>query len=1398
VETPTHSADPGQPLSHSQRQIWTGQQLAADTPLYSTPFAFRLRGSLDVDRFRAAFAAAVERCDALRTRVLPGGDEPPRTGEVLTTEGLRFMDLSREANPEAALEALIATHARRCLPLDQPLFDAFLARVGPDDHCWYLNQHHLVTDAWSTTVVYRLVESCYRGIAAGDLPEPTPPYADYVRFLRDSERPADETARAHWRSRAQSAAMPPALYGRTNPHADTRSTRVTVPLGRARSDALRQLAQEPDVRALTGDLSLFNCLAAVTFALLRRVTGGDRLCLGTPSHNRATPAFKETAGLFVELFPLELEAGELATFQDLLQAVQAETRRFLFHARPGSSEPAAARTYNVVLNVITASFPPFAGLATEIEWRHPGHCEATHHLRVTLHDFSARGDFDLQFDFNDAVFPARTHPWVMANFERMLDAFLADRTQSVEDVDLPGEDERAMLLEIAGSPAASLPGQSLVDAFDRVAQAAPSGRAVTGRGETLTYGELRRRSRALADALAGQGVGQGDIVGLGADRGPATFIGLLAILRLGAAFLPLAPDNPASRTAFLQEDAGGEVLVAHDEVEGWRGPRLDPAADWAEAPDGEAPRRDPAPDDLAYLLYTSGSTGRPKGVLIEHRNVLNLVAGLRERIYGDLADLSRPLRVALLAPLTFDASMQQAFAALLLGHELCLAPESVRQDGAALLSWYRDSAIDVSDGTPSHLDLLSRTRTTGDAPGTGELAVRHFIIGGQALEPSTLRDFYARFAGSDPVVTNVYGPTECCVDSTSFRVTRDTLMSLGERTPLGRPMPGERVTVMSGNTLQPLGAPGELVIAGAGVGRGYHGAAASRATPFGEDVLQPGDRSYRTGDLGRLDRKGQLDFLGRRDKQVKIRGYRIEPGEVETALRQVAIPAHEPLSSIPLTTATRRCVRCIISEHYPGTSFDDSGVCNHCRSFERHADAANRYFRPFDELEGILERCRQDRTGDFDCMLLYSGGKDSSYVLHRLVEMGFEVLAYTFDNGFISPAAFRNIERQTAALGVESIVTRTPRMDAIFVESLKDDSTVCSGCFKSLTTISTRIAADRGIPAILTGLSRGQIFETKLEGLIASGVTDVDDIDAQLLDFRRVYHAQQDRTAELLGVSVEDVELERFAFLDFFRYDATPVPAVKRYLSERDSYWAAPEDTGFCSSNCMMNDIGICVHSRERGYHNYEAPLSWDIRLGIADRDSALQEVQSPMDVDRVNSVLRKIGYLAKRVEDAVVLARPVGAGGEPVLCAYYTASQPITDEELRRALEERLPPYLVPQVFIPLPAIPLTPNGKTDLAALPDPRPGADARDQATPDGLVEESIAEIWSEVLGVDAVGAETPFFAYGGASLQAMEVMMRIGQDLGVNLSLQALFRAATVRELAALVENELDAVLAGVD
>jgi amino acid adenylation domain-containing protein len=1376
-------------LTQSQAQIWIGQQLAPAAPLYNTAFTFRIHGAIDEDRFERAFRQCVNDCDALRTVFAENRDGPCTVVRPDLVVPLERVDVSNSAHPAQDAARLVAERCRRPFQVGERLLDAILIKLSANDNLWFLNQHHLITDAWSTSLIYEYVEACYRSQTSDESIPPPPPFADFVAYERAQREVADNESVAHWQDKAVRAAKPGRLYGRDNPAQSSDSERRVLELGQPLTKRLYEVAEEPGVRSLTPDLSLFNIFATVVLALLHRATGEEALSLGTPAHNRTRPGFRETIGLFIELFPLQAKVSGDDTFADVLARVQKETNSFLRHAQPGSSAAAASRSFNVVLNYLNLSFPPFDGQPVDVAWLHPGHSDESHHLRVQVHDFHDRGSLSVLFDFNCDVFPEEQRTWAMHHFARLLDTFLEDRTRRVNEADIVHVDERQLLTTGFFSPALSLPESTVTEAIERIASRQPDAAAVSASDGSFSYGELNGRADALASRLLAAGVAPGDTVGLLADRHAVTLVGILGILKARAAYLPIAPDHPAARSSFMFDDAGVAILVAAKPVAGWEdGPRIDPSTPPDAPPPGHfAPA---VPDDLAYVLYTSGSTGRPKGVLVEHRQILNLVAGLQERIYAAQPERQR---VALVAPFVFDASVQQIFAALLLGHELVVVPEETRLDGAALLRFYHDRAIDISDGTPAHLALLAR----GTPGGPQSARVRHFIIGGEELRPSMLREFYDRFPDGDPVITNVYGPTECCVDSTSFAVTRESLLTLGDKVPIGRSMPGERLYVMSGSSLQPLGAPGELCIAGAGVSRGYQGNREQVGGSFGSDPFAAGDRLYRTGDLARFRPDGQIEFLGRRDAQVKVRGYRIELGEIESALKQFAQPFHDPIEVEPTVGAARRCVRCVLSAGYPGIRFDDTGVCSRCREFDRFQDAARDYFRPFDELNSLLDRSRAAETGDHDCLLLYSGGKDSSYVLHRLVEMGLSVLAFTFDNGFISPAAFENIERQTSRLGVECIVSKAPQMDAIFVESLTHDHTVCTGCFKALTTISTRLAADRGIPAVLTGLSRGQIFETKIEGLFRSGVTAVADVEAQLRSFRRIYHAQEDRTARLLDLSVKDVDLDRFQFIDFFRYDATPVSKIKAYLAERDRFWSKPKDTGFCSSNCMMNDIGICVHGRDRGYHNYEAPLSWDVRLGIIGRNDALAEVESPLDIQRVNGVLDRIGFLSRRIDHATVVVSEGAWDQDRTLCAYFTSNHELTVQELRAHLSALLPGYMVPQHFMQLPAIPLTKNGKVDFAALPGPDATVPvSHDPAVaPEGASQERVAAIWSEVLGVPVNDVQSSFFEYGGASLQAMDVMFRVCEAFDIQLSLQSLFQAPTVRDLAGLVERTIEKEIA---
>lgn len=315
--------------------------------------------------------------------------------------------------------------------------------------------------------------------------------------------------------------------------------------------------------------------------------------------------------------------------------------------------------------------------------------------------------------------------------------------------------------------------------------------------------------------------------------------------------------------------------------------------------------------------------------------------------------------------------------------------------------------------------------------------------------------------------------------------------------------------------------------------------------------------------------------------------------------------------------APPNCTTCGISGRYPGISFDAAGVCGLCLTYERDKERVHSYFGTRETLLERLRSATEERGASHDCLLLFSGGKDSTYVLYQLVSMGLRVMTFTFDNGFISRAALRNVESVTSALGVEHVTMSHDDQERVFLESLNEHKSVCNGCFRSLLELSTRLAHERGIPSIVTGLSRGQIIDERLSWFHSQGVFDPERIERDLRAGRTVYHRGRIGNEALDSVDV----------VDFFRYSDVSKEDIRRFLRTHSPAWAEPTDTGFCSSNCMINDVGVYVHTIERGFHNYESPTRWEVRLGHLGREEADGELREPVNTARVRRVLSRLGY---------------------------------------------------------------------------------------------------------------------------------------------------------------------------
>jgi amino acid adenylation domain-containing protein len=1374
------------PLTGSQELMWIGQRLQPDVPLYNMVFVFRIGGAVDVAAFRRAFDALVASCPALRTVIRERNGIARQVILRSLSHELPLIDFVAEANPDAAFERWVNPRRARRLALDECLFDSALLRLADDRFVWYLNQHHLITDVTSAQLLYTTMGALYAQAAAGHDPL-VPESTAYIEYVRQAQGVPDERIAAFWREQLDQATDPLSFYGERGSSGSTRTERHFLSLAGTRAAGLAALATRPGFRSFSRELTYANLFAALVLAFVHRLSGANRIRLGAPFANRTTPALRSTIGLLIEVLSLHITFDEHETFATLVKKVAAANLRALQHVAPGAGTAAHNRAYEVLLNFITATFGPFAGLPTQTEWLHAGYGDSAHKLRVQALDLNGQGFYDLAFDFNAEQFTVADRERAVAHFGLVLDACLAEPDLALHQIRLLTEDEwQRVMVDFNATTRATPAEQTVVALFEAQVARTPDAIALSLGPDTMRYDELNRRANHLAARLSDAGVGPDALVPICAEHSMELVVALLAILKAGGAYVPIDPSHPDQRIAGMLEDADAvpACVVQPDQARRFAHFGL-PLFVLGQEPAPAEPAANPTlragPHDLAYLIFTSGTTGRPKGAMIEHRNLVSYLWWARNQYTGET-----PTTWALHSSLAFDLTVTSIYVPLITGGTVRIYPDRAKH-GMLIRDVFQDNAVDVVKLTPSHLALvrdldLARSR------------VKTLIVGGEDFK-TELAGAIHRASNGRIAQFNEYGPTEVTVACMIHRFAPER--DLRASVPIGHPSDNMRVYVLDARG-QPaaIGVIGEMYLAGANVGRGYLkrpelNAERFLADPFAsqlDSALVPGERMYRSGDLARWLPDGQLEFLGRNDHQVKVGGFRIELGEVEAALlthpaiREVVVDVRAVYHAAVAKPADRFCARCGLASNYPGVTYDAAGVCTLCREYDGYRDKAQQYFKEMAELRAIAERLKASATGAYDCVALLSGGKDSTYMLYHLVAMGLRVLTFTLDNGYISDGAKANIRRVTAALGVDHVWGETPFMKDIFVDSLRRYANVCNGCFKTIYTMAINLAREKGVRAIVTGLSRGQFFETRLTGeLFADTNFDVQTIDESIARARRAYHRRDDLISRSLDVDVFRAEqaLDQIEFVDFFRYCDVELDELYRFLGEH-GLWERPSDTGR-STNCLINEVGIYIHKQKRGFHNYALPYSWDVRMGHKTREEALDELDDEIDPARVRRILREIGY----DDDAP-------ATGQDRLVAYYVADRPLDVAELRAHLGERLAAFMIPSHFVPLEAMPLASSGKVDRTRLPlpDAARALASGAYAAPSGAVEIALAEIWQEVLGVPRVGAHDDFFDLGGHSLPAIRIVSRINDAFEIDIPLDTFFANTTVARLAVAVDAVL--------
>ncbi|WP_409462538.1 amino acid adenylation domain-containing protein [Amycolatopsis sp. GA6-003] len=920
--------DSSSPLSLMQRQVWVVEQLSPGTSAYNAPTTLRMRGPLNIALLERALSEIVRRHEILRTTIETSGDEPVQLVHPPYPVIVPVVDLRDEPDPETASERFVCSEISVGFDLSRlPLIRWTALRLADELYELVLVEHHLVHDGWSFAVLVGELATIYTAFdrdAPDPLPERTVQYRDFARWQREVlPGPAMRAQLSYWRK--QLAGAPQVLE---LPHDRPRVPKDDTPGAVHRVELPAELCSRLREFSRASGTTLFMTMLAGYAALLHRYSGQDEVCVGSAFGNRGVGGTSGIIGMFVNPVVLRCEVrdsgGAEATFESLLGRV----RKVVLDAQANQDFPfvelvkelkplrAPGRNpmFQAMLNFDDApltelAFGPVTGTYLE---RNNGTAKldlsllvvprAERQLGLPARDRDHR--ITLIWEYRSDLFDQETVERLAEGYRDLLDAATAGPRRAVAELPLgaagPGRTEEPAVL---GAPA-TLPGL-----FDAVAAKHPGRIAVKAPGEPgLSYGELDRRAAGLAKVLLERGVTRDSLVAVCLPRSVEQVVAVLAVLKAGAAYLPLDPATPSARLSDILRDAAPRVVLLASAAE-------PPDSDIPTLVVGDVAGADPStvdsarnvdPDDLAYVIYTSGSTGRPKGVGISHRALTDKYRAWQSA-YGLDGTAARHLQLASVA---FDVCAGDIVRALLSGGLLVLCPPEVVLDPAALLTLLEDERIEYAEFLPSVLRLLAdHLETVG-----GRLPpVRLLAVGGEAWSREDYRRFQA-LTSPGTRIFNVYGVTEATIGNTWHRPSDqdDDLM------PIGVPLPGVSASVLdTAGASVPPGVVGELHLGGTGLARGYQNDPVRTAERFVPHPSAPGQRLYATGDLARYRPGGEIVLFGRADRQLKIRGFRVEPAEVEQAIARHPSVADAAVVPIQHESGIRLAGYCVPSGDWP-------------------------------------------------------------------------------------------------------------------------------------------------------------------------------------------------------------------------------------------------------------------------------------------------------------------------------------------------------------------------------------------------------------------------------------------------------------------------------------------------
>lgn len=875
--------NPYTPLTQNQKLLWTGQELSPESPMYNMVMAYTLNESISVKHFKEAFDKLVETSDVLRS-VFEVVDGVPLQKYLNRIDySLDYLDFSNQENPIKYYKDWEQHRVTIHFNLNQCLFDCALVKLDEKNYIWYINQHHLITDGYSTTVLFSRMAKLYKHALEGKLHEiiDFPSFKNFIKFSDSIAKEAEQNETAkYWKEKQDLLEAKPDLYYNKTNFLHTESKRWLVDLGKERTEKIKKLANTDGIRGWSADLSLFNIFLTSLYAFIYRVSDKERLIIGSPTHNRVNKAFRNTMGFFVESFPLIVQIDDKETFLSLIKKVQLECNGFLKNAHIGQSTAEMSRAYNVFFNYINAGNPKFYNEMANTNWVHPGHMDPRHHLRLHVHDFDNTGSIKLYFDINTVIFPQALQERIPQHFLNVLDAFIENHSQKINAVSLITPEEVNQIASWNNTLIDYPQQETILSKFEDQVKRTPKQTALIYKESSLSYKALDDASNQVAHFLVDQGVKMNDIVVVSLERSLEMMVYIYGILKAGAAYLPIDTDIPDERLTYILKDSRAKILFYnHNNINQSNLNRINSfdvriiKGTIDSIPNTKVLNK-LANNDLAYVIYTSGSTGQPKGVKCHHKGICN-------RLNWMCSDypISQKDIIIQKTPITFDVSLVELFWPLQVGATLVISEPYGHMDPNGLITSIIKHEITNIHFVPSLLNIFIDTKGVESCK-----SLKRIFCSGEALSAPIVQKVFDKL---DVEVHNLYGPTEASVEVTKWQCKKDDLTN---GIPIGKPVANTKLYILDENLNQlPIGLIGELYIAGAQVANGYLNKEDLTHERFVDNIFTESitNKMYKTGDLARYRPDGAIEYHGRKDSQVKLRGLRIELGEIEKNIEKI-------------------------------------------------------------------------------------------------------------------------------------------------------------------------------------------------------------------------------------------------------------------------------------------------------------------------------------------------------------------------------------------------------------------------------------------------------------------------------------------------------------------------------